>query len=127
MEYEFSLPSSVRGYHIYQEIWKPTIGEELTCTREPRNAVDRYAVAVVKENGRERTVVGHLPGKISKISSLFLRRGGAIICQVTGTRRYSTDLVQGGLEIPCILVFKSNNKKEADKTAQCMSSHFKSR
>ena len=28
-EYEFSLLNSVRGYHIYQEIWKPTIGEKL--------------------------------------------------------------------------------------------------
>ena len=30
-------------------------------TREPRNVIDRFVVAVVKENGREHTVVGHLP------------------------------------------------------------------
>ena len=52
IEYEFSLPSSIRGHHIYPMIWKLTIREELTCTREPRNVGDRYAVAVVKENGR---------------------------------------------------------------------------
>ena len=72
--------------------------------------VDRYAVAVVKG-----TVVGHLPKKISKISSLFLRRGGYIKCEVTGKRRYSSDLSQGGLEIPCRLIFKSKDKKEIDK------------
>ena len=26
-----------------------------------------------------------------------------VTCEVTGTRRRSTDLIQGGLEIPCLL------------------------
>ena len=40
---------------------------------------------------------GHLPRKISKIYSLFQRRGGSIYCTVTGGRRYSGDLLQEGL------------------------------
>ena len=44
-------------------------------------------------------VIGHLPRKLSKICSLFIRRGGSICCIVTGGRRYSADLPQGGLEI----------------------------
>ena len=71
MEYEFSLPSSVQGYHIYQGIQKPTIGEELRCIREPRNVVDRYAVTVVKEKGCERTAVGHFPRKYRKYLPCF--------------------------------------------------------
>ena len=51
------------------------------CVREPRNTVDRYAVAVVKADG---TVVGHLPKKISTMTSLFIRRGGLISCEVQG-------------------------------------------
>ena len=47
-------------------------------------------------------------------SSLFIRRGGTIECIVTGTRRYSSDLPQGGLEIPCRLLF-SGEKKEINQ------------
>ena len=50
--------------------------------------------------------VGHIPMKISALCSLFLQRGGTIACSVTDSKRYSSDLSQGGLEIPCILKFK---------------------
>ena len=30
-------------------------------------------------------------------------------CQVTGKRRYSSDLVQGGVEIPCTLTFSGTD------------------
>ena len=57
----------VRGYHVYIDVWDAAIGEELDCQREPSNANDRYAVAVVKSG----VVVGHLPKKLSRIYSLF--------------------------------------------------------
>ena len=41
---------------------------------EPTNTIDQYAVAVI----RSGLVVGHLPKKISRVCSLFLRRGGTI-------------------------------------------------
>ena len=44
---------------------------------------------------------GHLPKKISKVCSLFVRRGRSIYCTGTGGRVYSTNLPQGGLESPC--------------------------
>ena len=102
IEGEFTIPSCVRGYHIYKEIWTATIGEELVCQRGPRNINDRYAVRVLKSG----VTVGHIPRRLSKIASLFLRRGGSITCTVTGHRRYSVDLSQGGLEVPCNLIFK---------------------
>ena len=37
--------------------------------------------------------------------SMFMRRNGIIRCQVSGSRQYSRDLPQGGLEIPCVLLF----------------------
>ena len=79
-EYEIEA-CCVRGYHVYQTIWLAAIGEQLTCTREPGHPTDRYAVAVIKDS----TIIGHLPKKISKICSLFLRRGGSIQCTVSGT------------------------------------------
>ena len=57
---------------------------------------------------KDGTVVGHIPKKIPSICSLYLRRGRSIICHVTGSRRYSEDLIQGGLKIPCVLIFKGS-------------------
>ena len=87
--------SCVHGYHVYKDIWNAVIGEELVCEREPDNKSDRYAVAVRKD----RIIIGHLPRKISRTCSLFLRRGSEITCRVTGHTRYSVDLPQGGLEV----------------------------
>ena len=36
----------------------------------------------------------------------FVRRGGTITCKVTAPRKYSADLVEGGLEIPCEVVLR---------------------
>ena len=47
------------------------------------------------------------------VCSLFLRKEGSITCQVTGHRRFSEDLVQGGLEVPCILRFDGDTKVTA--------------
>ena len=100
---ELSFSTCVRGYHIYKDIWTPTVGEILCCARQMNNMVDRYAVSVNK-------IVGHFPKKFSKIFSLFLRRGGVVACEVTSTRRHSTDLVLGGLEISCLLQIKGERK-----------------
>ena len=93
----------VIAYHTYREA---SLGEELPCQRETNNTHDRFAVAVLKD----ACVVVHLPRKISSVSSIFIRRGGSILCRVTDCRRYSHDLPQGSLEIPCTLVFEGNAK-----------------
>ena len=42
---------------------------------------------------------------------LFIQRGGILHCIITDSRRqYSSDLVQGGLQIPCKLEFKCDDK-----------------
>ena len=55
------METCVRGFHVYKAIWEAAVGEELECGRERGNRVDRYAMAVVKDE----TVVGHVPRKIS--------------------------------------------------------------
>ena len=97
----------IRGYHVYQDIWEAAVDEELVCRPERSNAHDRYAVAVMKND----LVVGHLSSKFSRLYTLFMRRGGVILCRVTGRRRYSSDLPQGGLEIPCVLLLKGSSKE----------------
>ena len=72
----------VRGFHVYEDVWRPVIGEELRCQREEDNTRDPYAVVVTKSRtgvvGVE--VVGHVPRYLSTVCSLFIRRSGAVYC-----------------------------------------------
>ena len=61
----------IRSYHVYKKVWVATVGEALVCEREPKNSSDRYTVAVKNEG----TIIEHLPRKLSRVCSLFLRRG----------------------------------------------------
>ena len=107
--YVFSIESVVRGYHEYKDIWDAAIdGLELSCEREPGNPHDPVAVGVKRSAGPGTIVlVGHVPRLISMACSIFIRRGGFIVCVVTGLRQYSADLPQGGLEVPCCYTFKT--------------------
>ena len=98
----FEFSSCVRGYHVYKAIWTPFIGETLLCEPEFGNIEDPYAVKIVDSAS---VTIGHVPRKISTLCHMFLLRSGSIICQITGPRRYSIDLVQGGLEVPCNFIF----------------------
>ena len=51
------IDTYVKGYHVYKNIWKPTVNEELETKMEPDNVMDKYAVCVKKNT----SVVGHLP------------------------------------------------------------------
>ena len=62
------VKSFVKGYHVYKDLWKPFITEELTTAMEPDNVVDKYAVCV-KENN---VIVRHLPlGKDGSFAKMF--------------------------------------------------------
>ena len=41
---------------------------------------------------------------------MFIDQGGDITCVVTGNRRYLSDLIQGGLEIPCSIILCGKEK-----------------
>ena len=91
----------VRGYHACKEIWDAAIWQVLSCQQESGNIHDPYTVAIVKRG----VIVGHVPWGVSLVCYFFLGRNGTLTCQVTDTRHYSIDLPQGGLEIPCKLIF----------------------
>ena len=87
--------SCVRGYHVVSvqmDCSYRAVGEELTCRREPANASDPFAVAVVI---RVVKLWGMFHGFIR---NLLLRRGGSLFCWITGNGRHSSDLPQGSLE-----------------------------
>ena len=57
----FTFDSSVRKYHVCKDVWKPEIGKNLHAEEELDDAVDKFAMKVVKNN----ETVGHLPGEYS--------------------------------------------------------------
>ena len=110
--YSFAIEAMVTGYHVYQWIWDAAIDREnLECFREVGNIHDPSAVAIRKDG----SVVGHVPRALSAVCSSFICRGGLILCRVSGSRRYSADLPQGGLEVPYVLTFRTSNAKNVEK------------
>ena len=101
----FEFVSAVRGYHIYKDIWEPSVGEKLIAHREFGNQFDKFAIKVL--NGEQ--TVGHLPREYSRIAWYFLARGGSITLEVTGLRRHCKQLC-GGMEIPCCVRFSCSRK-----------------
>ena len=51
-----------------------------------------------------------------------MRRGCIIKCIVDGSRRYSSDIPQGGLEIPCVLTFTAQSSIEGNKSEKLIKS-----
>lgn len=123
---EYHFDYCMRGYYVYKEVWQSNTDDILSCRREATNLHDPYAVCMMHRSG---IVVGHVPRTISAVCSMFIRQGGSISCQVTGNRRYSAGLPQGGLELPCHLTFTGPSKvvgklqkllDKAPKLAQAM-------
>ena len=52
---------------------------------------------------------------MSKLAHLFVKHDGAIRCEITGSKRYSSDLEQGGLEIPAKKIFQNSNERIIEK------------
>ena len=91
--------SCIRGYPRLR-IWDPVVGE-LLCRAEFVNIHDPYATAVLKMGLglADAVTIGHVPRNISAVCHCFMRNGGTITYQVTGVRRYSTDLLLGLLNM----------------------------
>ena len=48
---------------------------------------------------------------MSKLTHFFVKHAGKIRCEITGSKRYSSNLEQGGLEIPAKIIFQNSNEK----------------
>jgi len=91
--------SAVRGFHYYKRYWRPRLEEELFCSHEEDN-VDVFAIKVTDLSGNIR---GHLPQEIARITKFLLDRGARVSLILTSDRYRRSPLVQGGLEIPCLV------------------------
>ena len=87
----FAFTLAVHGYHVYKDVWKPSIGEKIVAKREFNNPMDKHAVKEVKDD----ETVGHLPHEFSRIACYFLARSGEISVEVIGHRRHCKQLCRG--------------------------------
>ena len=106
--------SVVRGFHVYMAIWSPVMNAEHSTQQEHDNTEDSYAVSVMNDG----ITVGHVPRELSQTFWIYIGRGGEVICKVTGRRQRSV-LLQGGMEIPCVYIFRGK-KKLVDKLKSIM-------
>ena len=68
-------------------------------------------------------IIGHVPRKISAACYLFIQKGGILTCIITDSNhQYSSDLPQGGLQIPCKLVFESHDVELMAKVRKLLQS-----
>ena len=74
----------------------------LDCTREKENLYDYFAITI-KMCQKDGKIVGHLPMEISQPTKYLLDLGAQITATLTSTSNYASPLVQGGLEIPCLI------------------------
>ena len=93
-----TFTATVRRYHYYLRFWQPKENEKLICLREIGNALDRFTIKTLRENGK---TVGHLPKEISRITKYSLDRGASMYCTLSSEHYRRSPLVQGGLEIEC--------------------------
>ena len=107
----FEIESTVMGFHVYQNNWKPAIGEVLKTCMESQKEIDKYAVAVVDN---EDNVIGLLSkgksGKYTKTIFYFLKTDPLNICHVKITG-YAVNLGDNKrMIILCLLQFTGNCK-----------------
>ena len=67
------IDSYVKGYHVYKNIWRPTMNEELEAEMEPENVIDKYAVCVKKNTSIVRHFALGKNGKFPKMIFYFPR------------------------------------------------------
>ena len=84
-------------------MWTPTLQEQVYGEIEPHNPVDKYAVAVKKDE----KVIGHLPlgenGKFARTIFYFPRSDPYAKCNITVVGK-AVNLGDGdGMQVPCIL------------------------
>ena len=85
----------------FEDITSIRLGEQLTLEREDENSHDRHAVSVMKGGA----IVGHIPRELSRAYWYFIRHGGTISCEVTGSRKRGI-----GLEVPCVYKIVGSKK-----------------
>ena len=104
------IDTYVKGYHVYKNIWKPTMNKELETEMEPDNVMDKYAVCVNKNT----STVGHLHlgknGKFARMIFYFLRADQDAEFKVVITAKKVNPGDGDGMQVPCKLKISTQEK-----------------
>ena len=98
---------AVRGYQVYKSVWEPKESEMVSCSHEVNNIYDMFAVKTClrDENGKEQ-IIEDLPLELSVFTKYFLDCGAIVTVKSFSTHYRRSVLVQGGLEIHCMVKAK---------------------
>ncbi len=131
-EISFTFACGLRGYHVYQTVWTPTLNESLPTIHESDNDKDCYAIAARKRlpgSALLESTVGHLPKEISRITRFIMLHGAIVTAKVMDTHHRRSPLVQGGLEIPIevtvTMKYSPDNKDAMVKYEDLVGKHYK--
>lgn len=119
----FDFTTGLRGFHVYRDIWKPSLNQVINFKQERNNLYDRFAVAgMTKLPGTlAASIVGHIPRELSRFIWYAIEKGARISASVISTKAKLSPLVQGGLEIPVVVkvewVNEINLKRLKEKVA----------
>ena len=106
---------AVRGYHVYRNVWQPKENETLQCDHESDNGYNLFAIKTCRDTQFHPQIVGHLLLETSQFTKFLLDRAATITATPSSTHYRRSPLVQGGLEIPCVvnakLIGKNKNKE----------------
>lgn len=97
----FQFTSAIRGFHFYKQFWSPEPEQNLRCFHEINNPFDYFAIKICPLSNGE--IVGHLPMEISRVTKFIIDRGAKVSAKLTSINYRRSPLVQGGLEIPCLV------------------------
>ena len=98
---------------IYKKVWKPVVGEKLTCKhdrREEAKLYDEFLVGIYRlstSSSQHQEEVGHLPKDLSFLLCKFLSRDGCSLEFSPTAARFLED----GLVAPGRYAALSNDKK----------------
>ena len=108
---QYEINAFVMGYHVYKNNWTPSVGDEFQSFMKSTNIMDKYAVAVKKDDGE---VIGHLPlgrsGKFAKTVFYFLKADKSHGCTITVTGKAISAGDGLGMKVPCKLFFIAEKK-----------------
>ena len=114
--------AAIRGFHVYQKYWTPQENQVLSCEHELDNPYDLFAIKTcLSEPGSDPQTVGHFPLELSRITKFLLDRGAVVTAVVSGRHYRRSVLVQGGLEVPCVVTAKMIGTK---KNKELLSRYF---
>ena len=58
------------------------------------------------------------------MAHFFVKDTGKIRCEITGSKRYSSDLEQDGLEIPAKIMFQDSSKRIIEEMKKKLAPHI---